>query len=156
MCVCVCVGENVGEGLGRGGRLAECCSVQCAEEENEKEYKKKQTSNHTVGAAAATGGEVIENMSNYFLRFMWSSTRAENVSNACLDAWQKKKKKNRKIKKRKKSALAYIHIVYFNSLFRSSSIHLRVRLCAVGDNSSYFPSLAHSFICIFFIFIFFI
>jgi len=36
---------------------------------------------------------------------MWSSTRPENVSNTCLDAWQKKKKK--KNRKRKKAALAY-------------------------------------------------
>lgn len=46
-----------------------------------------------VGKPTANGSKVIENMSNYFLQFMWLSTRAKNVSNTCFTRTIQKKKK---------------------------------------------------------------
>lgn len=111
-CICVCGGEEkdslyimtntstcvcTEEYRRRVGWVVRKRCVAVRRRENENEYKKSRLQ---ITRSALWWGEVIENMSNYFLRFMWSSTQAENVSNTCLETRQKKKKM--KIKKRKK------------------------------------------------------
>lgn len=108
VCVSVCVCESVEDGLG-WVVCERCVTVRRRENENANEYKKSRLQ---ITRSAWWWGEVIENMSNYFLQFMWSSTRAENVSNTCLKSGKKKKMKRKKRKKR-----ARARVGYFNSLF---------------------------------------